>query len=372
MKRLIGSLIVGAAGVAAMLAGLATDAYLHARDETLAAREGIFTLGNPGHALLALGVAMTCGGIIVALYVAWGMAGARGVLGSRWLRLATAQAAGLAAVVAVLFSLSISEAGHDHAGEHAAAPGTHDAAPPAGDHVPAPATQVGEPAAAPASHTEAAASHATEPAMSTATHDAVPPAAGLPHTAAAAHTPAMPAAAPETDAHTHGVPSAASAEQAACGERLVADVRAATQRFEDFAVAEAEGYRNDTPDVKWVQHFGNPAYKRDGVTWDLGRPESLVYVRRLDGAMRLAGALYMAERGASGPQPCGGLTTWHTHSGCWDIATKQPAGQPVDGACPAGTVLHESREMIHVWTAHNPAGQIATSSNRPMVLALLQ
>ncbi len=45
-------------GVAGIVGGLIVDASLHAADHTLAAREGIFTLTNPGHLLLALGVGL--------------------------------------------------------------------------------------------------------------------------------------------------------------------------------------------------------------------------------------------------------------------------------------------------------------------------
>lgn len=331
MKGLIFSLITAGCGLAMTLAGLTVDAYLHARDESLAAREGVFSFTNPGHALLATGIALACCGILGALYFAWGMAGGRGILGARWLRLVTVQAAGLAAAVGVLFSFAVSEAGHDHA---AVAAGAH------------------EPAALDASATP----HEPPAASGTA--------------AAASHEPAAAAATPA--AHAHTAPAEATADEAACGARLVADVRAATARFEDFAVAEAEGYRTGPDGGKIIQHYGNARYSRDGLTWDLAHPETLVYVRRPDGQMRLAGALYKAPRGEHGPQPCGELTHWHTHSNCIDSATRAPAADPVGGACPDGTTLRTSVEMIHIWTAWNPAGQIATKFGRDAILPLLQ
>jgi len=53
----------------ALLLGLALDSYLHAHDPTLSHREGIFTLGNPGHLLLGLGIALVVIGLVGASYI---------------------------------------------------------------------------------------------------------------------------------------------------------------------------------------------------------------------------------------------------------------------------------------------------------------
>lgn len=63
MKRLSFFVALGLLGVVALLAGLSWDALLHARDPALAAEEGLFTFANPGHVLLALGIA----GVVVGL-----------------------------------------------------------------------------------------------------------------------------------------------------------------------------------------------------------------------------------------------------------------------------------------------------------------
>jgi hypothetical protein len=68
MKKLAIFLTTGLIGAAALLIGLALDAYLHAQDPTLAHREGIFTLSNPGHVLLGAGIAMVVVGLIGAAY----------------------------------------------------------------------------------------------------------------------------------------------------------------------------------------------------------------------------------------------------------------------------------------------------------------
>jgi len=61
---------VAGVGAAVQLAGFAWDAVLHERDPRLAEREAFISIANPGHALVALGLALTLCGVVWALY-AW-------------------------------------------------------------------------------------------------------------------------------------------------------------------------------------------------------------------------------------------------------------------------------------------------------------
>src|SRR5687767_6596471 len=77
-KRLGIFLGLGFIGVVLLLSGLAWDAILHAKDPTLAGREGIFTLSNPGHVLLGSGIGLVlvsliggCDTLIVASRTGW-------------------------------------------------------------------------------------------------------------------------------------------------------------------------------------------------------------------------------------------------------------------------------------------------------------
>lgn len=68
-KGLVGFLLTAVAGAVLTAAGLAWDAMLHAADPDLAAREGVFTLSNPGHLLAGIGMALAGIGISGAAFV---------------------------------------------------------------------------------------------------------------------------------------------------------------------------------------------------------------------------------------------------------------------------------------------------------------
>src|SRR5207302_11100653 len=61
-------LAAGLLGVLALRSGLSLDSYLHARDPSLAHREGIFARGNPGHVLLGIGIGLVVVGVVGAAY----------------------------------------------------------------------------------------------------------------------------------------------------------------------------------------------------------------------------------------------------------------------------------------------------------------
>jgi len=116
MKKLATFLTIGLLGAASLLLGLALDAYLHAQDPTLAHREGIFTLSNPGHVLLGTGIVLVVVGLVGAAYTS--------LPGGTWARRAllvaslavivvSSDAAGWAA--SVERNAATTSATHDHA-----------------------------------------------------------------------------------------------------------------------------------------------------------------------------------------------------------------------------------------------------------------
>jgi len=116
MRRTAVFLSAGLVGVVALLSGLALDSYLHARDPNLAHREGLFTLSNPGHVLLGIGIGLVVVGVVGAAYTTlpFGVWTRRGMLaGALALIVVSGDVAGWAA--SVQFSSSSSSAnGHDH------------------------------------------------------------------------------------------------------------------------------------------------------------------------------------------------------------------------------------------------------------------
>ncbi|MGH8972466.1 MAG: hypothetical protein ACRD0C_04600 [Acidimicrobiia bacterium] len=120
-KRLGSFLALGLFGVLLLLGGLAWDAVLHAADPTLAGREGLLTVGNPGHVLLGLGMAAVVIGLLGAAATTLAMSGsgrlARPVVRHAFL------AGSLALVVAsaAVTSWSATAGRHDPGAVHAAA-----------------------------------------------------------------------------------------------------------------------------------------------------------------------------------------------------------------------------------------------------------
>jgi hypothetical protein len=296
MRRLAAFLSAGLLGVVALLCGLALDSYLHARDPTLAHREGIFTLSNPGHVLLGIGIALVVVGVVGAAYTSlpYGIWVRRGLLGGALvLIVASGDIAGWAATV------------------------------------------------------ERSASNA--PA------------------AAAAHQHGS------TNATTRQ-PTAAELEAAA---RLVTDTKAAVAKYANLKAALAAGYVPMEPPDSEIVHYVNRAYMISADILDPQHIQSLIYYNGPRGTM-LIGAMYiMPTRAMDGPQIGGPLTVWHQHNNiCFDNATGIAVAfihsadfdsTDKSGACPRGSTLQLTPQMLHVWLIDNPDGPFASTMD-PQVL----
>lgn len=311
-------------GVAILLVGLAWDAILHRLDPDLAAREGIFTLTNPGHVLFGGGIAVIVGGLLMFF--------ADRAFTSPHPRALMLPATAITTLAIASFALAASTGtlgGPEHAHEE--------------DTV----------------HTHSD-EEEVDPQQSGSTQDTVSTteethAHDEPGDSAAPQPDGADPSAPSGILHEHGEAVAVTSAELEAAARLVADTKAAAVRFEDIDAALAEGYYQVAPPRNGLAHYMNTSYNRDGRILDPERPESLIYLRMTNGGWRLVGVMYrMPSPDEPGPRVGGPLTAWHAHDNLC-TANGRVVGVVVNGECTKGT-FSKTPEMLHVWLVENPDG----------------
>ncbi len=292
------------AGVVILLAGLGWDAVLHSLDPNLAAREGIFSLTNPGHVLFGSGIAIIVAGAL--MYFA-----GRALTTPHPLAYAL-PAVAMVTLAAASFALAASTGtlgGPAHA---------HEDGP---NHVHEDGTVHTQ-----QEHQEFEAQQASSAGSGS----------GL--------------------VHDHGNAIAFTAAELEAAALLVTDTKAAALRFEDLGAAQSEGYYQVAPARNGLVHYMNTGYNRDGRILDPGRPESLIYLRLTNGSWKLVGVMYrMPSPDQPGPRVGGALTVWHAHDNLC-TANGRVVGTNNNGSCPTGSVGGKTPEMLHVWLVANPNG----------------
>jgi len=103
---------IAAAGVSLQLIGLSWDALMHHFDPNLAGNEGVFSLTNPSHLLIMLGLGLTVGGVV------WSLSGGANLLSRTAPALARLSSAALLLLVALSSGVALATGGvsgqHNH------------------------------------------------------------------------------------------------------------------------------------------------------------------------------------------------------------------------------------------------------------------
>lgn len=313
--------IAAIAGAACQLAGLGWDAVLHRLDPDLAAREGVFTLTNPGHVLFAGGLALVVAGLGLMLLAGgrrsralrYGALGGLALLSFGALGLAATGEGGLTGGHRHTETLHVHEDGatHTHA-EHEAF--------------------VAQQGAETHKHNQGSAFGAFGDSGQSR--------------------------------HQHGADVPISLGDLTTVQAQVEAARAATEKYRDVRAALQDGYVQVTQDLpKIAAHFTNPRYALDGV-FDPAKPEILLYAK-LEGQWTLVGLSYTQPFTGNETPPegfAGPLDVWHYHTNlCFTSQRVRGAGVTAEQCRQAGgRFVANTGWMAHLWLyLESPEGLFA-------------
>lgn len=150
-----------------------------------------------------------------------------------------------------------------------------------------------------------------------------------------------------------------SQEQLRDIDRMLAEAKVATGKYQDVDIARADGYQQVMGALHGTgAHFVNQQYlDEDG--FDVAHPEVLLYNHAGDGSLELVGVSYMLPRQSDNETPptyFGPLAAWHDHDFHRPCLTTRTSGHPViinstEADCrAAGNVYIPPKFwMLHVW-----------------------
>ncbi len=317
-------------GVLLQVTGFTVDALLHARDPGLAERESVFSLSNPGHALVGAGLALASAALAAGA-VRWASErpGTPPRAG-RAMRLAALPILAFAAAASLWLGAAVGQ--HPHPSEAGADPSdshTYESQ-----------------AAAAVVQGGARTGTAAQAAHNGDSHD---------HADGGGN-----AGTGSGSAHFHGHEVAVTASQLRAAADFHARVVEATPRYEDITVALAAGYVQITQDLPGIAaHFYHPGYARDGELMNPDKPETLLYTKRLDGTWRLVGVMFTSEHVTDTPPfYFGPLDVWHRHENLCFLPGGRVSVTPNAAAC-SGLFVAVTPWNLHVWIVEGNSGVFA-------------
>lgn len=286
-------------GTTLQLFGLALDLWLHGREPSLAAHEGVLTLANPGHALFALGLALNMGGALLA-----------GV--DKRQRSSRPTPASAVPIVLLLLAVGSVAAAHwsSVTAQNSSSP------------------HVGSVNVSDDGHNRLGPGHAQGTTI---------PAKG--------------------DQQQHRTEVAITEDQLRALVHELDTARRASEKYRDISVALAEGYIQVTQDLPGLAaHFLNPRLSaRSG--FDPAKPQILLYTKQ-HGGWELVGVSYtsagLTSDGDFSEQPpegfSGPLDVWHYHENLCFVAGPRVSVADRESCLNRGGIhLARTPWMLHVW-----------------------
>jgi hypothetical protein len=115
-------------------------------------------------------------------------------------------------------------------------------------------------------------------------------------------------------------PRPATPQDWARADEIANTLRASIEKYKDYRVALADGYRIFLPNIPQSQYHFTNYYNGflEGFTFDPARPTSLLYKKTKTGSYELVGAMYTASKTATPDQlneriPLS-IASWHAHT----------------------------------------------------------